>query len=97
MGAGEGGTSGVLQYAFEARKIIPYPGSSGSAMNLIQNYSGKLIKFENFSKKMINLENIDSFFRKKIILKRLYLVVYIMQPNPLTQDRIQRQNLCKKY
>jgi hypothetical protein len=39
-------------------KIVPYPdpSSSGSEMNLKQNYSEKLVKFHNFLTKMLILK-----------------------------------------
>jgi hypothetical protein len=40
----------------DPEKIFPDPDSSGSEMKLKQNYSEKLIKFDNFSTKVFNLK-----------------------------------------
>jgi hypothetical protein len=37
-------------------KIIPDPDSSGSEINLKQNFSETMIKYDDFSSKMLNLK-----------------------------------------
>jgi hypothetical protein len=72
-----GSGSGRISNFYVGLKVIPDPGSSGSEMNLKQNCSDKLIKFDNFSTKCSILKLLIIFknHHNKLISRRN------MQPN----------------
>jgi hypothetical protein len=58
----------------DPEKIILYPGSSGSEMNLKSNYSEKLLKLTN-SQQNAQFKNKNSFSSKNFFLKSFYLAI----------------------